>query len=65
MSALLRFDEPFDHDGFIFELKYDGFRALAHLLLAQVFQPEARNRDSIPQRGKATRTPQTAIRPRK
>src|SRR5215467_9433481 len=22
-------DEPFDHDGFIFELKYDGFRALA------------------------------------
>jgi bifunctional non-homologous end joining protein LigD len=24
-------DEPFDHDGFIFELKYDGFRALAYL----------------------------------
>ena len=24
-------DEPFDHDGFIFELKYDGFRALAHV----------------------------------
>ena len=23
--------EPFDHDGFIFELKYDGFRALAHV----------------------------------
>ena len=37
MSSSLRFapmplavlDEPFDHDGFIFELKYDGFRALA------------------------------------
>src|SRR5215469_9322207 len=24
-------DEPFDHDDFIFELKYDGFRALAHI----------------------------------
>jgi len=24
-------DEPFDHSGFIFELKYDGSRALAHL----------------------------------
>jgi bifunctional non-homologous end joining protein LigD len=23
-------DQPFDHDDFIFELKYDGFRALAH-----------------------------------
>jgi bifunctional non-homologous end joining protein LigD len=38
-SASLRFapmplavlDEPFDHDDFIFELKYDGFRALAHV----------------------------------
>jgi bifunctional non-homologous end joining protein LigD len=37
MSASLRFapmslavlDQPFDHDDFIFELKYDGFRALA------------------------------------
>src|SRR5215471_4194450 len=37
MSASLRFapmplaalHEPFDHDDFIFELKYDGFRALA------------------------------------
>jgi ATP-dependent DNA ligase len=24
-------DEPFDHAGFIFELKYDGLRALAHV----------------------------------
>ena len=39
MSASLRFapmslavlDEPFDHDDFIFELKYDGFRALANV----------------------------------
>jgi ATP-dependent DNA ligase len=23
--------EPFDRDDFIFELKYDGFRALAHV----------------------------------
>ena len=23
--------EPFDHDGYIFELKYDGFRALADI----------------------------------
>src|ERR1051326_9029801 len=26
-----RLPEPFDHQGWIFELKYDGFRALAHL----------------------------------
>src|SRR5215470_3508496 len=39
MSASLLFapmslavlNEPFDHDDFIFELKYDGFRALAHV----------------------------------
>ena len=39
MSASLRFapmplavlGEPFDHDGLIFDLKYDGFRALAHV----------------------------------
>ena len=38
MSASRRFapmplavlHEPFDHDDFIFELKYDGFRGLAH-----------------------------------
>lgn len=26
---LLRLPEPFDHEGFLFELKWDGFRALA------------------------------------
>ena len=39
MRAPLRFspmpldalDEPFDHDDSIFELKYDGFRALAYI----------------------------------
>ena len=39
MSASLRFapmslavlNESFDHEDFIFELKYDGFRALAHV----------------------------------
>lgn len=28
---LMRIPEPFDRDDFIFELKYDGFRALAHI----------------------------------
>jgi bifunctional non-homologous end joining protein LigD len=28
---LARLSEPFDHKDWIFELKYDGFRALAHL----------------------------------
>ena len=28
---LARLPEPFDHPDFIFEVKYDGFRALAHL----------------------------------
>ena len=28
---LARLPEPFDHPDWIFELKYDGFRALAHL----------------------------------
>jgi bifunctional non-homologous end joining protein LigD len=28
---LARLPQPFDHDGWLFELKYDGFRALAHL----------------------------------
>jgi bifunctional non-homologous end joining protein LigD len=29
--SLVVMHEPFDHDDFIFELKYDGFRALAHV----------------------------------
>ena len=28
---LARMPEPFDHPDWLFELKYDGFRALAHL----------------------------------
>src|SRR3954464_8126770 len=28
---LARLPQPFDHDDWIFEVKYDGFRALAHL----------------------------------
>ena len=28
---LLRIPEPFDQDDFIFEVKFDGFRALAHI----------------------------------
>ena len=28
---LARLAEPFDHEDWIFELKYDGFRALAHI----------------------------------
>ena len=28
---MIRRPEPFDHDGYIFELKMDGFRALAHV----------------------------------
>jgi bifunctional non-homologous end joining protein LigD len=29
-AALVRLPEPFDHPDFIYELKYDGFRTLAH-----------------------------------
>lgn len=28
---VVRIPEPFDHGSFNFELKYDGFRALAHI----------------------------------
>ncbi len=28
---LARLPEPFDHPNWLFEVKYDGFRALAHL----------------------------------
>ena len=28
---LVRLSEPFDHEGFIFELKHDGFRGLAYI----------------------------------
>jgi bifunctional non-homologous end joining protein LigD len=28
---LARLHAPFDHDDWLFELKYDGFRALAYL----------------------------------
>jgi len=28
---LARLAEPFDHPEWLFELKYDGFRALAHI----------------------------------
>src|SRR6266542_3783538 len=28
---LVRLDEPFDHRDWLFELKHDGFRALAHI----------------------------------
>ncbi len=30
-AGLIRRPEPFDHDDYIFELKMDGFRALAHV----------------------------------
>jgi bifunctional non-homologous end joining protein LigD len=30
-QPLLRVTEPFDHDDWVFELKHDGFRALAHV----------------------------------
>jgi len=28
---LLRVPQPFDHSAFIYELKFDGFRALVHI----------------------------------
>ena len=28
---LLRIPEPFDHSEFLYEVKFDGFRALAHV----------------------------------
>jgi ATP-dependent DNA ligase len=28
---LLRIPEPFDHPNFLYEVKFDGFRALAHV----------------------------------
>jgi hypothetical protein len=28
---LLRIPEPFDHPDFLYEVKFDGFRALAHV----------------------------------
>jgi bifunctional non-homologous end joining protein LigD len=28
---LLRLPEPFDHPDFMYEVKFDGFRALAHV----------------------------------
>jgi ATP-dependent DNA ligase len=28
---LVRIPDPFDHPDWLFELKYDGFRALAHI----------------------------------
>lgn len=30
-TALLRIPEPFDHSDFVYEMKYDGFRALAYI----------------------------------
>ena len=29
--SLVRIPDPFDHPDWLFELKYDGFRALAHI----------------------------------
>ncbi|HEU5256528.1 MAG TPA: hypothetical protein VFU28_11090 [Vicinamibacterales bacterium] len=28
---LVRFPKPFDHGDFLYEIKYDGFRALAYI----------------------------------
>src|SRR5262245_54122460 len=28
---LLRLPDPFDHEDFVYEVKFDGFRALAHI----------------------------------
>jgi len=65
MSASLRFapmplgvlDEPFDHDDSIFELKYDGFRALAHVdsgpLPPHFPQPPPRSRSLCSRDGRA------------
>src|SRR5215469_15349130 len=65
MSASLRFapmplgvlDEPFDHDDSIFELKYDGFRALAHVdsgpLPPHFSQPPPRSRSLCSRDGRA------------
>ena len=48
---LVRVPEPFDRDDFIFELKYDGFRAVAHIAQGTC-QLVSRNRNVFKRFGK-------------
>jgi ATP-dependent DNA ligase len=41
---LVRLPEPFDHPDWLFEIKYDGFRALAHITGHQC---ELRSRNAV------------------
>jgi hypothetical protein len=43
---LVRLAEPFDHPDWLFELKHDGFRALAHI---EDHQPLVSRRGRVPE----------------